>query len=245
MSNKTFTCNICGKEGITKPKSFAHNGGRACRKHKEAQESHNESERERKKSLRIGGGFPPEKKSFASKAEERRYNMNKGRKPEKCFQAFVPPTEEEISKCHNSCWICEKDGIDVRLVYERMLVNMNRPGMKDNFNFLDFFTGKGPVHDKTRKDLGIAEDSDKVIIRRFYDLELLPAQKFEIKKKEYKQLYDFAKYSVFCAGCCEKFRIKFVPDMPRDIDLSNLSVLGKLSEEIFGAVAEAEIMMEN
>ena len=38
MGFKTFTCVICGKEGITKPHSYAYGNGRACRCHQEVQE---------------------------------------------------------------------------------------------------------------------------------------------------------------------------------------------------------------
>lgn len=41
MGFKTFTCVICGKEGITKPNSYAYGNGRACRCHQEVQEDFN------------------------------------------------------------------------------------------------------------------------------------------------------------------------------------------------------------
>jgi hypothetical protein len=41
MPPKAFTCQICGKDDLTKPKSYAlPGGGRACREHEEAQQGH-------------------------------------------------------------------------------------------------------------------------------------------------------------------------------------------------------------
>ena len=50
MGFKTYTCVICGKEGITKPNSYAYGNGRACRCHEEVQEDFNKRE-EAKKTL--------------------------------------------------------------------------------------------------------------------------------------------------------------------------------------------------
>lgn len=55
---KTFTCNICGKAGLTKRQTYAFNGGRACREHEDVKTDAAEKKQEQLEYLlTLGGGM--------------------------------------------------------------------------------------------------------------------------------------------------------------------------------------------
>lgn len=102
-----YTCTICGKQ-VSKRQSYAHNGGRACKEHAEAQTSAKERET----------AVETQKLEEKKREEERAYRRTPGYHMDKAREL------NEWSMEH--CWCCGKPSFTRQQYGLRMMVAMEK-----------------------------------------------------------------------------------------------------------------------
>jgi len=113
MAIKTFTCSICGKEGLTRRKTYAlKDGTRACREHGQAQQDFQQREKEDAK-----------KKADEKYKEEQKFKRrDHWHKMNSDAQYF----DEYMQWPRNHCWTCGAEGISAQVFCVRVLIEKKR-----------------------------------------------------------------------------------------------------------------------
>lgn len=75
---KTFTCNVCGKTGLTKRQTYAFKGGRACREHEDVKASAEEKKQDQLEYLlALGGGMAGSRDRILNNRKETRLEIER------------------------------------------------------------------------------------------------------------------------------------------------------------------------
>ena len=226
MEIKKFKCTICGEE-VTKPKSYAVPGGRACRTHKEAVSEHEKREESRKQSIQ----------SHSDEVKFKRHIEWK--------ESFAPAG---IVDPNSYCWHCKKTGVDEKVMYMRLLVNHSKVE-KQGFPTQNPFDPMNQQFLQTREDL-----KGLVILKRFPLDEKYPEWKLKQlihttieKGKIYDTLVPrMAGMIQLCVDCSSKFEFDWnwnkLKNPPK---LETMMLIGEMMKPTFDKIAQDELLDEN
>jgi len=224
MTIKTFKCVVCAAE-VTKPKSYAFQGGRACRTHEEACSAHQAAEKAIKDKLQA------HKVSKIGSEVEKDF-VSSGKNPARLYGIRDPNTY---------CWRCSKEGIYETQVFTRFLVNMSKAKLK-GLGESNPFSEDSPHYQLTRQELG-----ERVVLKRFPLPERYPIWKIKQLTQANPDILwvsQTAKMVVLCYTCAHDFGFDWNFDRVdlSKISLKSLALLGDSAKEAANEVAMKEIL---
>jgi hypothetical protein len=225
MEIKKFKCTICGAE-VTKPKSYAVPGGRACRTHQEAISENEKREKSRQQSLN-------------AHSDEVKFERHKEWKAPFAPAGIVDP--------NSYCWHCKKSGVDEKIMYMRLLVNHSKVEQKG-------FPPQNPFDPMNQQFLQTREDlKGLVILKRFPLDEKYPDWKL---KQLVQTTHEKGKISDtlvpkisglinLCVDCCKKFEFDWDWNKPKNPPkLETMMMIGSMMKPTFDKIAQDEILDE-
>jgi hypothetical protein len=229
MSHKTFKCTICGTE-ITKPQSYAHNGGRACRHHQEAVASNTERVEAQQDAA----------EAYANQQKTPWHRTGPIQSPDEMLDQMG------YKNPRKTCWHCGASGVEVADIAFRMLVNMSKAEVEGT-TFNPFVREKGDVYEMTSKDLGL---DTKVPIKRFpipesypdWKLKQLVTQPSTRAQGAWQQLARMSQQVCLCPKCAKTCQFDWHYDAPKKYDLHMLAVLGQVGRDIGLSIAVPEVL---
>jgi hypothetical protein len=221
MAAKTSTCNIC-HEQVSKPQSYAYNGGRACRTHPEAQAAHEAAEQAKSANLQQHkeAAAPAWKKRFDDPADE-------------SFGAVM--ARAGIRDPHSHCWCCGKDGIYAHIFAERILINMSKS--KLNGDAVNPFDPNSAHYVAMRKEIG-----DKAVIKQFPSTMFKEWQLKQLftKDRDKIMLTQISGIAILCNECAIEYKIDWSYNVPK-MDLKDMLFIGQLIEPGIDKLAAGEM----
>ena len=199
-----YKCTICNSM-VSKRKSYSHNGGRACKIHKEASDATKD---------RL------DKEATDRKAKEK---LEQDRKHD--FVHGIGAPQEDPKWCRTHCWICECEGYTPEEVPMRMLVAMQKLQQAGNFNFLDITAQRTAAGFNEKPGLIDFQLGDEPI---YYAI-------LHACEKHTRPLVEFVKVARLCSECAQKVGIDvretLADRMPqKSPSLKTLAMLGATFE---------------
>ncbi len=219
MAFQTFTCVIC-KDQTTKPKSFAYQGGRACRTHPEAQLGHVQAVEKEKQQKDYAASKPKKKFGYASDYDLRAFGY---RDP------------------NTFCWHCNKEGVYEHVMLYRCLVNMSKAKL-NGMGTVNPFDANSPHYELTRKELNGRELLKRFPINQsfFPDWKLFQL----VKNRDLAVAGKMAGVVIICQPCAVEFNFAWDFDKPsfENVKMSDLAFLGFVVEHATDEIAMGEIL---
>ena len=175
-----FKCTVCG-EDVTRPKSFSFNGGRACRKHQEVQDSAQERQKEQAKKL---------DKALALQSQPKIPAWQK--------------TPALALKCR--CFSCKSTAVKKEEWADAMLVSMAK-AKKNAEPSESLWDPNSPLHSRVREQLGINLGETPLIVDRydvstFSDAKLMALARGDLAIRDVMR---FTKLALLCSNCAANF----------------------------------------
>lgn len=216
MAPKTFTCNICNAE-VSKPKSFAHLDGRACKHHQEAQDANASREQARANNLAA--------------------HKNKPRSWEKGFvedpiDAPTQLSEFGIRDPNSYCWCCKKPGLYSHEFAKIALTAMGLARISGR-GHEDVFSPDSMVSHIVTKVINQMGLKEAFVFKRFPIERDYPEWKLKqlVKDHTLQSIAQATMLVVLCTDCSKEYEFNWFYDHPK-VDPANLAALSAVAREV-------------
>ena len=216
MAAKTFKCVICDTE-VSKPQSYAYNGGRACRTHPEVQAAHEAAEQAKSANIQQHKDQPSHRRGYS--------------------HSFDNPAN--FRDPHSHCWCCGKDSVYAHVFAQRALINMSKSKLSGEE--VNPFDANSPHHVALRKEFG-----GKVITKQFPATMFKEWQLKQLFAKDHDKVMvaQMSGIAVICIDCAKEYGIDWNYNMPKDLSgegFRTMMALGALIEPEVDMMASEEL----